>query len=224
MVATPRRPAPADEAELMLRASALAGRTVAELAQALRIAVPSDPRRSKGFVGQLVELALGADPEAGERPDFLTLGIELKTLPLGARGKPSESTFCCSIALETAADARFESSRLRARIDRVLFVPVDGAKSGPIGDRRFHSPVLWSPDPEEERVLRDDWNELMGRIGAGLPLSAHLGEALQVRPKAANARVRVMAVGEAKAPVAFYLRARFTAAILARHSGELNGS
>ena len=38
---------------------------------ALSIAVPTDPRRSKGFVGQLVELALGADPEAGDRPDLL---------------------------------------------------------------------------------------------------------------------------------------------------------
>ncbi|MEO0812695.1 MAG: MutH/Sau3AI family endonuclease [Myxococcota bacterium] len=218
-----RRPSPHDEQELMLRAGALAGRSVAELAAALTIALPDDPRRSKGFVGQLVELALGADPDAGERPDFVGLGIELKTLPLGVRGTPSESTFCCSIALDNAQHARWEGSRLRQRLGRVLFLPVDGAKVAPLDERRFHAPFLWSPSAQEEARLRDDWRELMGRLGAGLALSAHLGEVLQVRPKARNSRVRVVAGGERTSPVAFYLRARFTAQLLEAAHGDSNG-
>ncbi len=204
----------------MVRARALVGRSVRELAGALSVALPGDSRRAKGFVGQLVELALGADPDAGERPDFVALGVELKTLPLNARGLPSESTFCCSIALEHAELARWESSRLRQRIARVLFVPMDGAKIAALPDRRFHAPVIWSPSPAQEELLRGDWRELIGRLGAGLPVSAHLGQVLQVRPKARDSRVRVSAVGEERSPVAFYLRARFTAQLLQRSDGE----
>lgn len=215
-----RRPAPHDEQELLVRARALEGRSVRELAQALAVALPRDARRAKGFVGQLVELALGADPGAGERPDFVSLGIELKTIPVNASGTPSESTFCCSIAIDRAESARWESSRLRQRIARVLFVPVDGAKRAALPERRFHAPVLWSPSAVEEALLREDWQELIGRVGAGLPLSAHLGEALQVRPKARDSHVRVWAEGEERSPVAFYLRARFTRAILRNASGR----
>ncbi|MEO1171338.1 MAG: MutH/Sau3AI family endonuclease [Myxococcota bacterium] len=209
-----RRPAPGDEAELLLRARALANRSVDELARALAIALPADPKRAKGFVGQLVELALGADPDAGERPDFVALGIELKTVPLGVRGSPAESTFCCSIAIGEADRERWETSRLRQRLRRVLFVPVDGARMAPLAERRFHEPVIWSPSPDEDAMLRDDWSELIGRIGANLDVTAHRGAALQVRPKAANSRVRIRAVGELRRPVAFYLRAGFTGTIL----------
>lgn len=218
MEGSARRPAPADEVELLLRARALAGRSVGELARALSIALPVEPKRAKGFVGQLVELALGADPDAGERPDFVRLGIELKTVPIGVRGKPAESTFCCSIAVGTADRERWEESRLRQRLARVLFLPVDGARVAALPERCFRQPVIWSPSSAEEAVLRDDWSELIGRIGAGLDVSAHRGSALQIRPKAANSRVRIMAVGKEREPVAFYLRPAFTSAILTKDS------
>ena len=88
-----RQPEPQNVEELLLRAQALAGFSVGALAGELGFLVPSDNVRSKGFVGQLVERALGADPKAGELPDFPNLGVELKTIPLRADGKPSESTF-----------------------------------------------------------------------------------------------------------------------------------
>lgn len=216
MVPPIRRSAPANEAELLLRAQALSRRSVGELAGALGIALPAEPRRAKGFVGQLVELALGADVDAGERPDFVELGIELKTLPIGRNGKPAESTFCCSVDLGAAESARWEHSRLRRRLARVLFVPVESAKLGALSERRFLAPILWSPSEDEQSALRDDWQLLMGRLGAGLPVSAHLGEALQLRPKARDARVRVRIRGDARRPVAFYLRAGFTSVILDR--------
>lgn len=216
MVPTTRRSAPSNETELVLRARALSGRRVGELADALAIALPTEPRRAKGFVGQLVELALGADVDAGERPDFVKLGIELKTLPIGRNGRPAESTFCCSVDLGAAESARWEGSRLRRRLARVLFVPVESAKLGALPDRRFFSPILWSPSEDEKKTLRDDWQLLMGRLGAGLPVSAHLGEALQLRPKARDARVQVRVRGDARRPVAFYLRAGFTSVILDR--------
>ena len=57
--------APASEQELVERAEALAGLSLRELAERWAVPVPPDLRRAKGFVGGLVERALGAS--AGSR-------------------------------------------------------------------------------------------------------------------------------------------------------------
>lgn len=216
----PQSPArPASHRELWLRARALTGHTVGDLALALGLVLPEDPRRRKGFVGRLAELALGADPQAGERPDFPDLAVELKTVPVGATGRPIESTFVCSINLSHAADDAWETSRLRQRLGTVLFLPyqpsADGAQS------RILPPVWWIPSSAEWATLEGDWEDHMGAIGAGRghSLSAREGRVLQVRPKAANARVRALGPAEdglqAMLPLGFYLRARFVGGVLA---------
>ena len=220
-----RRAPPSSQQELLLRARALAGHSVAALAAALQVAVPRESRRAKGFVGQLAELALGADPEAGSRPDFPALGVELKTIPVGQAGRPTGSTFCCGIAMAEADRAEWQGARLRQRLARVLWLPVTDARLRPLAERRFGAAQLWSPSPAEAALLRADWEELMGWIGAGLgeALSARMGVALQVRPKAASARVRTLAPGpdgvQRVLPLGFYLRPSFTAGILGQSVG-----
>ena len=215
-----RRPAPQSCEELAARAAALEGADVGRLAAALGAAVPEHSRHAKGFVGQLVECALGADPKAGSSPDFPALGVELKTVPINAMGLPMESTFCCAIHMATADAQVWESSRLRQRLRHVLWLPVTGARLAPLAQRRFGRARLWRLEGADESMLREDWECLMGHIGAGLvgTLSAHMGEALQVRPKAAHARVRTLAPGPegyaACLPLGFYLRTRFTARII----------
>lgn len=216
-----RRDQPQTRAELWVRAEALAGRSVSELADAIGLALPRSQLRAKGFVGQLVEHALGADPTAGERPDFPHLGVELKTIPLSGNGRPAESTFCCAITMHHADREEWTTSRLRQRLACVLWVPVDGAKVVPsLGARRFGTPRLWLPSSDEEAILRGDWELLMGAVGAGRPPSAHEGVALQLRPKAATARARTLAPSDegpvSALPLAFYLRARFTHTVLRR--------
>jgi DNA mismatch repair protein MutH len=80
---------------------------------------------------------------------------------------------------------------------------------------------LWSPSAEQERVLKDDFDEILGRVGAnGVEgLSARVGRWMQLRPKAAHGGVRTRAPGAdggliETVPRGFYLRARFTGAIL----------
>ena len=73
-----------------------------------------------------------------------------------------------------------------------------------------------------ERVLREDWTELMERFALEPEgISARHGRALQLRPKARDASVRVRAATLDGAPLlaaprAFYLRRTFTAQILDR--------
>ncbi len=213
---------PCSEAELLARARALAGSRLGELAARHGLPLPSEPRRAKGTAGRLLELALGAAAGSAAAPDFPQLGVELKTIPLDLRGRPRESTFVCTIALRSLGQSEWESSAVRRKLARVLWVPIEAGPRLPLGARRVGTPRLWSPTPEHEAVLRADWEELAGVIGRGDVelLSAHLGRFLQVRPKASDGRARTRGADERGAPTrtqprAFYLRARFTALIFA---------
>lgn len=219
------QPQPSGHKELWLRACALSGHTVGALAQALGVVLADDPRRRKGFVGRLAEMALGADPLALERPDFPHLGVELKTVPVSPSGRPCQSTFVCSINLGHAADDHWAQSRLRLRLGTVLFVPYLPAEDG--AGAQFLPPLWWQPTAEEWAALEGDWEDLMGTIGAGRGdiLTARIGRVLQVRPKAANARVRTLGPAEdglqAMLPLGFYLRAGFVGGILAAERNRL---
>ncbi|SUX58832.1 DNA mismatch repair protein [Citrobacter braakii] len=84
----------------------------------------------------------------------------------------------------------WETSHVRHKLKRVLWIPVEGERSIPLAERRVGSPLLWSPNEEEDRQLRLDWEELMDMIVLGHVerITARHGEVLQLRPKAANAR------------------------------------
>ncbi|WP_437802222.1 DNA mismatch repair endonuclease MutH [Sorangium sp. So ce693] len=212
---------PRDEAELRGRAAALAGLTLADLARALGCAVPRGGVRTKGAAGALLERALGATAGSTSRPDFPHLGIELKTIPVDVAGAPQESTFVCSISLSDADRAEWETSRARAKLACVLWVPIIASPGRPSEERRLGVPRLWRPTDAQERVLRADFEDLMGLIGIGAveALTAHAGRWLQARPKAASGRSRTLAFGRdgemiAALPRGFYLRPSFTGAIL----------
>lgn len=213
--------APRDEGELMDRARALAGRTLGEVAAAAGVSLPPDQRRHKGAVGNLLERALGATAGTASAPDFESLGVELKTIPVRPDGRPAESTFVCTIPLEAIADMEWRRSPVHAKLARVLWVPVESRRGVPLAHRRVGTPLLWSPSPSQGRALEDDWMELAGLIGMGEVdrITGHLGRCLQVRPKAANGRARRRAMDaeggfHRTLPRGFYLRATFTAQVL----------
>jgi DNA mismatch repair protein MutH len=142
---------------------------------------------------------------------------------LDAGGKPKESTFVCSISLAAMADTDWERSTVLKKLSKVLFVPVEAASETPLRNRRVGRAYLWTPTPEEQRLLRTDWEQLAEMIGAGEVerITGHLGEVLQVRPKAPHGRSRRRAPDEEGAvqwtmPRGFYLRPAFTEAVLAR--------
>jgi DNA mismatch repair protein MutH len=208
---------PRDEAELMARAWSLRGASVEALAARSGVDVSGARVSTKGKVGELVERALGATGGSNATWDFPALRVELKTIPLDERGVPRESTFVCAVSLLDAERAEWETSWVRAKLARVLWVPIHFEGDGA---RRIGEAFLWSPSREQAAVLRDDFEEITGRIGAGQieGVSARVGRWLQLRPKAAHGRVRTLAPGSegevATVPRGFYLRARFTGAIL----------
>ncbi|QKJ88500.1 DNA mismatch repair protein MutH [Paramixta manurensis] len=215
---------PEDEATLLARAQALAGYTLGELALRAGLAIPADLRRDKGWVGTLLELHLGASAGSKPEQDFAHLGVELKTIPVDSQGRPLETTFVCVAPLTGNTGVVWETSHVRHKLARVLWIPVEGDRALPLAERRVGAPLLWSPSPEEEHQLRCDWEELMDLIVLGQVerITARHGEVLQIRPKAANSRALTEGIGENGQPImtlprGFYLKKTFTAPLLARH-------
>ncbi|HKQ70581.1 MAG TPA: DNA mismatch repair endonuclease MutH [Polyangiaceae bacterium] len=213
-------PPPQSEAELRERAAFIAGKRVAELAALLHLPPPPVGVRGKGKVGGLVEKALGARAGSAAIPDFPSLGVELKTIPVDAAGHPRESTFVSSISLGDADRAEWFTSSVRAKLQHVLFVPIS-TEDDP-RERSIGAPLFWRPTAEQEAILAQDFDEAMGLIAVGRveSLTARSGRWLQVRPKAATGRVRAVSLGGEgewieTVPRGFYLRASFTRAILA---------
>lgn len=217
-------PPPTTETELLDRASEIAGLSLGALAERLGWRVPQDPVHAKGWFGQLVETALGASASSLPEPDFQLIGVELKTLPINGRGRPKESTYVCTVPLTDNVGLTWENSLVRRKLNRVLWLPVEAEPEVPLSDRRIGAALLWSPNPEEEQGLRRDWEELMDMVCLGEleRLSARHGTWLQIRPKAADSRA-LCASTDANGdralglPRGFYLRAVFTARVLARH-------
>lgn len=219
--------APRSERELLQRAAALAGRTLAQAALDTGLDLPANPARTKGWTGIIAETCLGATARNLSEPDFQLIGVELKTLPLGANGRPRESTYVCTVPLVETAGLTWENCTVRKKLRRVLWLPVEGNAAIPFPERRFGSAFLWSPDDGQESRLRQDWEELMERVATGEldRISARHGQVLQIRPKAANARALGRFHDEDGLPAetlprGFYLRASFTREILQAHLGE----
>lgn len=214
---------PTSEVELLNRAHALAGLTLDALADQMREILPTAALHAKGWIGTLLENALGADAGVRPTPDFTQLGVELKSIPVGADGQPRESTFVCTAPVTVPPEMQWENSTVHDKLHRVLWIPIEsGAQK--FGTRRIGWGFLWSPTPEQDAILRQDWQELIELIALGqwTQITARLGRYLQLRPKAAHGRTLRAAVDDSGSPNqtlprGFYLRATFTREILAAH-------
>lgn len=220
---TPPLP-PENESVLMTRAQALAGYTLGELAGYAGLPVPPDLKRDKGWVGMLLEYFLGATAGSKPEQDFANIGVELKTIPIDRHGIPLETTFVSVAPLIGNSGLTWENSHVCRKLSRVLWFPIEGERQIPLAERRVASPLLWSPSPLEEQLLRQDWEELMDLIVLGKveTITARHGQVLQIRPKAANSKALTEGIGGSgqtimTLPRGFYLKKDFTAPLLARH-------
>ncbi len=230
-------PLPADSetdastlAALLAHARALLGADLGDLADGLGLPVPPGALRTKGWSGQIIEQELGLSLGGAAGPDFARLGVELKTVPVDGHLLPRESTAVCQIdPIAIAADS-WETSYVRRKLARVLWVALEvprrpaSAVAAPasVGQRRVAAVRLWSPDSAEEAALAADFTLFVRdyfRRGRAAELTGHVGAVLQVRPKGRNAADTRAGYGPDGAPTrlgkhGFYLRSAFVAAIL----------
>ncbi|AZQ85269.1 DNA mismatch repair endonuclease MutH [Colwellia sp. Arc7-635] len=215
---------PKNEAELLERAQDLAGMTLGEVAESINVVVPKDLKREKGWIGLLLEQVLGASAGSRPEPDFPHLGIELKSLPINYQGKPLETTFVCVAPLTGLVGAQWQTSHIRNKLARVLWVPVVSERSIPIAERIIGTAFIWSPSAEEEHLLALDWQELTDMIVLGNVENIHgkHGQVLQLRPKAANSHAKTQAFNRLGQPFmtlprGFYLKTSFTQSLLNKY-------
>ena len=205
----------------MRRCRALAGKSLGRVAAELNIAVPASRARAKGWAGQLMERYLGANAASQPEPDFMSLGIELKTIPVNRHGRARESTFVCMAPMTVEPGLCWSDSTVRHKLNRVLWVPIEADPGIMPSNSRTGNAFLWSPSPEQARILEQDWQELVELLCFGEydKVSAKHGKYLQIRPKAASSASLVrttLADGETglTLPRGFYLRTRFTNLLL----------
>ena len=215
---------PDSEQDLLDRCQAIAGKSVAELAGDLATPVPADLKTHKGWLGELLEKSLGANAASLSEPDFIELGIELKTLPVDRQGRVLESTWVCTVPMQQASSIKWQDSCVYHKLRHVLWLPVEAESSIPLAERHVGTALLWKADPDSLAQLHADWEELMEYVALGRleDISARHGEVLQIRPKAANARVLGETTNSEGMPTktlprGFYLRSRFTNEILRTH-------
>jgi DNA mismatch repair protein MutH len=208
---------------LLAHARALVGITLAELADGLGLPVPVGTVTTKGWPGQIIERELGAGEGGGRGQDFAALNVELKTVPVEADLTPRESTAVCQIDPIEISGESWETSYVRHKLQRVLWVALQvPAGTTDVGERRVAAVRLWSPAPAEEQLLRADFELFVRRFfrqGRAAELTGHHGQVLQVRPKGRNAADLRAAFGPDGQPVrigksGFYLRPSFVGPIV----------
>jgi DNA mismatch repair protein MutH len=169
------------------------------------------------------EQELGAVVGGARGPDFAALGVELKTVPVRESLEPLESTAVCQIDPIAIAGESWDSSYVREKLACVLFVALAVPPSArSVGERRIAAVRLWSPDADETRALRDDFELFVRgyyRQGRAAEITGHLGTVLQVRPKGRDADDLRDAYDASGNPSrvgkhGFYLRPAFVSRIL----------
>ena len=212
---------PISQQELLKKCQKLSGLTLLDLATQTHSSLPTSASSGKGWVGQHVEKFLGATAGSKAEPDFPHLSIELKTLPLAANGQVQESTYVCHIQLMQLNQQSWEHAWVNKKLQHVLWVPYEASKTVEYAKRRIGNAILWQPSAEQSLQLQQDWEEIMEKLclGEQQQLSAHFGQYLQVRPKAANSQTLTKAYDEQgdlcqTLPLGFYLRPSFTRTII----------
>lgn len=207
-------------------AQSFAGFTLGELCERYKEQVPQQLLHKKGWVGQFLEMILGATSGSLAQPDFPELGVELKTLPIDEQGRPLESTYVSVVPLMNIQGLRWENSVVRHKLMHVLWIPIVASRDIPIEDRQIAMPFLWQPTQEEEQTLKQDFEDVLDQVAMGRieQLDARLGDILQVRPKAANSKALTDAIGSdgttiKTLPRGFYLRPQFTKRCLQQQFG-----
>ncbi len=215
-----KRP-PQSETELITRVEAIAGYRLSDLARDYDFPVPDNLEHNKGWIGQLIEHVLGTDAGSKSEPDFVKLGIELKTIPIKKNMQPAETTYVCMVPLGNHNGLKWQDSCVAKKLRRVLWLPIESDPGIHLHQRKVGRGFLWRADAYTEAILEQDWEELMEMICLGEveSIDASYGEYLQIRPKGADSRARTQAINTQgkiiqTMPKGFYLRTRFTAKII----------
>jgi DNA mismatch repair protein MutH len=153
------------EEALLKRAYELKGKRISDIFQG------EFNLKNKGKIGNIIEShGFGIKNNSEARPDFETLGIELKVLPLKRLGNRSltvkERTKICLINYKKLIEETWESSHARNKLNRILFVFYEYNSNWPL-----HSTILeyllYTLEMSEEPLIQSDWERTKNLVKNG---------------------------------------------------------
>lgn len=216
---------PKNMKQLQERLDSIVGYSVADFSQALDLPMPESSTKAKGYVGELIELLLGANAQNLPVPDFTHLNIELKSMPVDENFEPLESTFLCHAPLTEIRGLTFEKSPLLHKVRSMLFVFVLAPRRLALPHRRILDYYLFQPTDKELNQIKSDYDELMGLVTSGRSseITARMGTIVQMRPKCADGKQLIEVIDEDgktsfTRPRGFYMRRSFSRQICRRVS------
>jgi len=138
--------------------------------------------------GSLVERALGAS--AGSRAVLTSPSFDRAEDAAGrSHGRAVESTFVCTIPLTEIGQVEWADSRVKRKLTTVLWVPVEGEREIPVGQRRMGRRCC-TPHRRRRSAAARDWEELAGFLAVGTSSLDRPRGAFCDQAEAAHSRAR----------------------------------
>ena len=125
---------------------------------------------NKGIAGQLLEALIGNPPNSNPNPDVLSLGVELKVLPLrkiSRRLQPKERSKIKSINYNKIIYEEFNSSLLKKKISQILFLMYEHPTGKNYKDWEefiFKGCLLYELKNESENIVKTDWYKIKHKV------------------------------------------------------------
>jgi DNA mismatch repair endonuclease MutH len=154
------------EEALLERAGQLKGKSISEIFQG------EINEKNKGNIGNIIESnGFGIKNNSDARPDFETLGIELKILPLKRLGDKSltvkERTKICLINYKKLIAENWNGSHARHKLNKILFVFHEYDGKYPMNSKILNH-LLYKLEMNEEPLIRSDWERTKKLVDDGL--------------------------------------------------------
>jgi DNA mismatch repair protein MutH len=142
------------EGRLIERFSSYVGRTVDAVAGEL--GVPSSS--SKSYAAAVVRRIFGTKGFRTKILEFEEMGLTPRITRVGENLMPYEATSFPAFRYNALLEEEWDDSDLLARVEYMLFVPVQGAtKETPQSDCTFGQPVFWRPSVQQLELIRREW-------------------------------------------------------------------
>lgn len=206
---------------LLKNAIKISGYSLKELIKKSNFFISNNLKKDKGWIGKFLEKFLGSTSNNKREKDFPTIGIELKTVPINRQGKTLQDSFICMVHPIKGNNVTWEKSYIKYKLQKILWIPVQSDNNIPIMKRKICCPFLWSPNILENKILKNDWEEIMEKIFLGKIKNITLQKTmiLKILSKGVNKISKTCAINEYGkkikiTPLAFYFKKKFTTELI----------
>lgn len=180
-----------NEAELLVHAKKLEGMRIQDISTDVGWLDNSNRKLTKSVIANIIETDyFGIPTNSHEDADFKDLGIELKVSPLkpiygGTLLTTKERNVLGIVDYQDVLDHTSwkDNSRLDHKLKRMLFVFYVHDDDKPAMDWRIACTFIWSPTPEQEALIQNDYYIIRDKIFLRLPNSEKHNKFLATCPK-----------------------------------------